>query len=50
MKALNRIFDYKIPECLENKIHIGSRVSVPFGKSGKTDDGFVINLKEKLDL
>lgn len=45
-RALNRIFDYIVPENLENEIKIGARVSVPFGKGGKLDDGFVIHLKE----
>lgn len=45
-KTLNRIFDYIVPQKLENSIKIGSRVSVPFGRSKKLDDAFVINLKE----
>lgn len=45
-KALNKIFDYEIPEELENKVHIGSRVFVPFGRSKVLEDGFVIGLKE----
>ena len=49
-RALNRIFDYKVPEELETKIKIGSRVFVPFGNSKKLDDGFVINLKDKSEF
>lgn len=45
-KALNKIFDYEIPKELENKVHIGSRVFVPFGRSKVLEDGFVIGLKE----
>ena len=48
-KALNKVFDYQIPEEFEKKIHIGSRVFVPFGFSKKFEDGFVINIKEKSD-
>ena len=45
-KALNRIFDYLVPENLEKDIKVGARVFVPFGNSKKLEDGFVINLKE----
>ncbi len=45
-KALNKIFDYEIPQELESKVHVGSRVFVPFGKSKTLEDGFIIGLKE----
>lgn len=45
-KALNKIFDYEIPVELEEKVHIGSRVFVPFGRSKTLEDGFVIGIKE----
>ena len=45
-RALNRIFDYIVPVVLEKQVQIGSRVLVPFGKSSKVEDGFVIGLKE----
>ena len=46
-KALNKIFDYEIPVELEEKVHIGSRVFVPFGRSKALEDGFVLGIKEK---
>ena len=46
-KALNKIFDYEIPIELEEKVHIGSRVFVPFGRSKVLEDGFVLGIKEK---
>ena len=49
-RALNKVFDYKVPEDMENNIHIGSRVFVPFGKSSKLDDGFVIVLKDSSEF
>ena len=49
-KALNKVFDYEIPEEFLDKVHIGSRVFVPFGRSKKLEDGFVINIKEKSDF
>lgn len=45
-KALNKIFDYEIPEELKDRIHIGSRVFVPFGRQKSLEDGFVVGLKE----
>ena len=45
-KSLNRIFDYNIPMELNNSIQIGSRVVVPFGFSKKTEEGFVIGIKD----
>lgn len=45
-KALNKIFDYIVPESMENSINIGARVFVPFGNGKKLADGFVINFKE----
>lgn len=46
-KKLDRTFDYEIPKKLEDLIIIGSKVLVPFGKSGKLEEAFVINIKEK---
>ena len=40
--ALDRIFDYGIPEELEQEIRSGSRVTVPFGHG--TREGFVLEL------
>lgn len=46
VKNLNRIFDYQIPIELEEKVKIGSRVFVPFGRMKTLEDGFVIGIKE----
>lgn len=45
-KKLNRTFDYHIPKDLEDIIIIGSKVLVPFGKGEKSEEGFVIGIKE----
>ena len=45
-KKLNRRFDYKIPEKLEDIITIGSRVLVPFGNFKTLEEAYVINIKE----
>ena len=49
-RALNRVFDYIVPEKMESSIKIGSRVFVPFGNTKKLEDGFVIGLKENSEF
>ena len=46
-KKLNRVFDYNIPTHLEDFITVGSRVLVPFGKSGRLEEAYVVKIKEK---
>ena len=48
-KKLNRTFDYRVPQELEDLITIGSKVLVPFGKGEKLEEAFVVNLKEKTE-
>ena len=43
-KAVNKVFDYLVPEELRDVIQSGVRVLVPFGP--RTVMGFVISLKE----
>lgn len=42
-KAVDNIFEYKVPKELEDNIKIGIRVNIPFGKMSL--EGFVINIK-----
>lgn len=44
---LDKIFTYKIPEKLKNRVEIGFRVKVPFGKGNKKLDGFIVRLYGK---
>lgn len=46
---LDKIFTYKIPEFMQDKIGIGFRVKVPFGKGNKNIDGFIIRLYEEFE-
>ena len=46
VKDLNRIFDYQIPNDLENQVKVGSRVFVPFGRMKTLENGFVIGIKK----
>lgn len=41
------LFSYRVPDSLENKIDVGYRVSVPFGKSNKPIEAIVNNLKSE---
>lgn len=43
---LDRTFQYRIPELLEDKITVGMRVNVPFGKGDKMITGFVIDITD----
>ncbi len=40
-------FDYLIPDELEDKVTLGTRVYVPFGKGNKRLEGYVLSLSEK---
>lgn len=46
---VDKIFTYKIPIELSEKIQIGHRVKVPFGRGDKLIDGFVLELKEDIE-
>ena len=45
-KKLNTIFDYNIPENLQEYISIGTKVMVPFGRKKDLEEGFVVGIKE----
>lgn len=46
-KALDRPFQYKIPEHLNGQLAPGDRVRVPFGSSDRKTEGFVIAVTRK---
>ncbi|MBM3244521.1 MAG: primosomal protein N' [Candidatus Omnitrophica bacterium] len=46
--AVSGPFDYIIPQALENKLHIGMRVKVPFGR--RIISGFVIGITSKSSI
>ena len=49
-KKLNRKFDYKIPENLEDIIEVGSRVLVPFANFKKLEEGYAMKIKDKTEF
>ncbi len=44
---LNKTFDYKVPHHLKNKVVLGSRVFIPFGKGNSKRDAFVLDIMTK---
>lgn len=49
LDALDRVFQYKIPDELENQICVGSQVVVPFGKGNRQVKGYVIRFSDETD-
>lgn len=47
LEALNRVFQYIVPEILGPEVQIGSQVMVPFGNGNRIIKGFVIGFSEK---
>ncbi len=45
-EAIDRTFQYIVPEDMKNNIEIGMQVQVPFGQSNRNRKGYVINLTE----
>ncbi len=48
-RAVDRVFDYKIPNELLNKVFIGARVSVPFSRYNTEKEAFVLKIKPKTE-
>lgn len=49
LEKLDRVFDYKIPEYLGNRIRPGVPVWVPFGMGNRRIKGFVVSVSEFCD-
>ncbi|MBR7164095.1 MAG: primosomal protein N' [Clostridia bacterium] len=49
-RALDRLFDYLIPERLENQIKIGMLVYVPFGKANQRIEAYVVDFPHKTQI
>ncbi|MCR5797783.1 MAG: primosomal protein N' [Eubacterium sp.] len=43
-EALDRTFQYRIPEILREQVKLGTPVSVPFGRNKKLRQGYVVNI------
>ena len=47
VEALDRTFQYRIPEQLRQQVSIGSRVKIPFGRGNRPIMGFVVGISEE---
>ncbi len=45
-EAIDRTFQYIIPEDLDDKLEVGMQVSVPFGQGNRHRKGYVINITD----
>lgn len=50
LPQLDRLFDYAIPESLQEVAQVGSRVRVMFGRSKKPLDAFIVDLPKESDF
>ncbi len=46
-RAPDKLYDYLVPEELEEKVTVGSRVKVPFGTKNREVEGYVFDIKQK---
>lgn len=46
VEALDRTFQYRIPEKMQQQVKIGSRVKIPFGKGNRQIAGFVVGISD----
>ncbi len=48
--ALDRLFDYAVPDDMAEQVDVGCRVRVPLRSGGRIADGFVVELAEESDF
>ena len=48
-EKLDKIFQYRIPECMEEELKTGMEVVVPFGLGNRLIHGYVVGLSETVD-
>lgn len=46
LEALDKIFQYIVPERLMSEIRVGSQVTVPFGKGNRCVRGYVVGFSD----
>lgn len=46
-RAPDKLYDYLVPEELEEKVTVGSRVKVPFGTKNREVEAYVFGIKQK---
>lgn len=45
-KETDRVYDYIVPQTMEEAASVGVRVVVPFGKSNKYTEGYIVDLRD----
>ena len=45
-EAIDRTFQYKVPESLREKVRIGTQVSIPFGRGNHLRNGYIVSFSE----
>ncbi len=50
VEDLDRTFQYRIPGELEASVHVGSKVSIPFGKGNRQINGFVVGISDEAKI
>lgn len=43
-KSLDRVFQYRVPEALEDIVSVGTAVQIPFGKGNSLRKGYIVSL------
>lgn len=46
-EKLDRMFQYEIPQALEEKAKVGSRVTIPFGRGNRSIKGYIVNITDE---
>ncbi|MGN1013675.1 MAG: primosomal protein N' [Clostridia bacterium] len=49
VNTLNKVYDYLVPEELENDVEIGKRVQVSFGRGKKLEEGIIVKLENEYE-
>ena len=49
VNTLNKVYDYLVPEELENEVEIGKRVQISFGRGKNLEEGIIVKIEEKYD-
>ena len=48
--AIDKLYDYSVPEALSAEAEAGKRVSVPFARGNRRQEGMVMELTERSEL